>query len=95
MKVFSVIGAILRRELELGFRRWGDVASPLMFFVIVIALFPMNWQSLTGTTLLGLEVTMVKPPPAKPAWLPSKILFVTEASADASPLMYSPPPTFA
>jgi heme exporter protein B len=41
MNLAGVIAAIVRRELELGFRRWGDVASPLMFFAIVTALFPL------------------------------------------------------
>lgn len=33
--------AVLRRDLQLAYRRWGDVASPLMFFAIVTALFPL------------------------------------------------------
>lgn len=41
MNAVAVITAILRRDLALGFRRWGDVASPLMFFAIVTALFPL------------------------------------------------------
>lgn len=41
MNLLVVMGAIVRRELELGLRRWGDVASPLMFFIIVISLFPL------------------------------------------------------
>ncbi len=33
--------AVLRRDLALAYRRWGDIASPLMFFAIVSALFPL------------------------------------------------------
>jgi heme exporter protein B len=33
--------AVVRRDLLVSFRRWGDVASPLMFFVIVATLFPL------------------------------------------------------
>ena len=41
MSPLTVLNSVIRRELELGFRRWGDVASPLMFFAIVISLFPL------------------------------------------------------
>ena len=33
--------AIVRRELQVAYRRWGDMATPLMFFAIVGALFPL------------------------------------------------------
>ena len=33
--------AVIRRDLQIAFRRWGDVASPLMFFAIVSTLFPL------------------------------------------------------
>lgn len=33
--------AVVRRELHIAFRRRGDVASPLLFFVIIGALFPL------------------------------------------------------
>ncbi len=33
--------AIVRRELQIAFKRWGDLASPLMFFVLVASLFPL------------------------------------------------------
>ena len=33
--------ALLRRDLALAYRRWGDIASPVMFFAIVSALFPL------------------------------------------------------
>lgn len=32
---------VLRRDLKLAVRRWGQVATPLMFFVIVTTLFPL------------------------------------------------------
>ncbi len=33
--------AIVRVELQIAFRRWGDLASPLAFFVIIVSLFPL------------------------------------------------------
>ncbi len=33
--------AILRRDLLCAFRRWGDMAMPLVFFAIVATLFPL------------------------------------------------------
>jgi heme exporter protein B len=35
------VAAVIRRDLRIAFRRWGDVASPLVFFVIVSTLFPL------------------------------------------------------
>lgn len=32
---------LMRRELTLAFRRWSDLALPLVFFVIVCTLFPL------------------------------------------------------
>lgn len=32
---------MLRRDLRLAFRRWSELATPLMFFVIVASLFPL------------------------------------------------------
>jgi heme exporter protein B len=32
---------VMRRELSVAFRRWADVALPLVFFVIVCTLFPL------------------------------------------------------
>ena len=32
---------ILRRDLRLAFRRWSELATPLIFFVIVASLFPL------------------------------------------------------
>ncbi|MGD8379999.1 MAG: heme exporter protein CcmB [Gammaproteobacteria bacterium] len=38
----SIFLAVLRRDLELAFRRWGELVTPLMFFVMVSALFPLG-----------------------------------------------------
>ena len=38
MKAFSVI---LKRDLRLAFRRFSELANPLLFFVIVTSLFPL------------------------------------------------------
>ena len=32
---------VLRRDLRLAFRRWSELATPLMFFVIIASLFPL------------------------------------------------------
>jgi heme exporter protein B len=32
---------VLRRDLQFALRRWGDLATPLMFFVMVSTLFPL------------------------------------------------------
>lgn len=39
--MLSLFIAVVRRDLQIAFRRWGDVASPLVFFAIVSALFPL------------------------------------------------------
>jgi heme exporter protein B len=39
--MISAFGLIMRRELTIAFRRWSDLALPLMFFVIVCTLFPL------------------------------------------------------
>jgi len=36
-----LLAAIVTRDLQVAFRRWGDVASPLMFCAIVSTLFPL------------------------------------------------------
>lgn len=41
MNTAQAMTALLRRDLQLAYRRWGDVASPVMFFAIVTALFPL------------------------------------------------------
>lgn len=38
MKAFATICA---RDLKLSFRRWSELANPLLFFVIVTSLFPL------------------------------------------------------
>ena len=40
--LIEVFGAVLRRELTLAFRHRGELINPLMFFVIVITLFPLG-----------------------------------------------------
>ena len=35
------LSAVVRRDLRIAFRRLADLASPLMFFAIVITLFPL------------------------------------------------------
>ena len=37
----NVLLLILRRDLRIAFRRWGELATPLIFFVIVASLFPL------------------------------------------------------
>lgn len=41
MNPFSLMLAVATRDLNIAFRRWGDVVSSLSFFVIVTALFPL------------------------------------------------------
>jgi heme exporter protein B len=36
-----VVQAVVLRDLQVAFRRWGDLLSPLMFYAIVTALFPL------------------------------------------------------
>jgi len=40
--MFSVIALIIRRELLLALRHQQDLANPLVFFVLVIVLFPLG-----------------------------------------------------
>ncbi len=37
----NAFALILRRDLKIAFRRWGELATPLIFFVIVASLFPL------------------------------------------------------
>ncbi|CAN5307623.1 heme exporter protein CcmB [soil metagenome] len=37
----SAMRLVVLRDLYVAFRRWGEVATPLMFFIIVTALFPL------------------------------------------------------
>jgi heme exporter protein B len=36
-----LIVSVTWRDLQVAFRRWGDIGTPLMFFVIVATLFPL------------------------------------------------------
>jgi heme exporter protein B len=37
----QILFAVCRRDVSIALRRWGDVVSPLAFFVMVISLFPL------------------------------------------------------
>ena len=37
----SAFAAVFLRDLRIAFRRWSELAYPLIFFVIVVALFPL------------------------------------------------------
>ena len=39
--MIGVFTAVLRRDLRVAFRRWSELAHPLIFFIIVITLFPL------------------------------------------------------
>ena len=39
--MLDVVLHILRRDLRLAFRRWSELATPLIFFVIIASLFPL------------------------------------------------------
>ncbi len=63
--------AVLLRDLRLAFRRWSELANPLIFFVVVAALFPLGiapaadrlaaigagvvWMAVLLASLLGLD----------------------------------------
>lgn len=52
--------AVLRRELRIAWQRWGDVVSPLLFFAIVGALFPLALSPIPDTLrLIGPAVLWV------------------------------------
>lgn len=38
---FVLAGSILQRELRLAMRRWDQVLQPLMFFIVIVSLFPL------------------------------------------------------
>ncbi|HUQ53749.1 MAG TPA: heme exporter protein CcmB [Gammaproteobacteria bacterium] len=44
MKAFN---AVFVRDLRVAFRRWSELAYPLIFFLIVVALFPLALSSTT------------------------------------------------
>ena len=39
--MLDVLLQILQRDLRLAFRRWSELATPLIFFVIIASLFPL------------------------------------------------------
>lgn len=41
MNALRILGAVVTRDLQVAFRRWGDLVSPLMFFALVTMLFPL------------------------------------------------------
>jgi heme exporter protein B len=45
MRAFS---AVLSRDLRVAFRRWSELAYPLIFFIIVVTLFPLALSSTVG-----------------------------------------------
>ena len=45
MRAFS---AVLRRDLRVAFRRWSELAYPLIFFIIVVTLFPLALSPTVG-----------------------------------------------
>lgn len=52
--------AVLRRDLRIAYRRWGDVATPMLFFVIVASLFPLALSPASDTLrLIGPAVLWV------------------------------------
>lgn len=42
MSLFKAYGAILRRDLVLAMRRRSEIANPVLFFILVITLFPLG-----------------------------------------------------
>lgn len=42
MTTTGIMLAVLRRELQLAYRRRADLANPMLFFVIVVTLFPVG-----------------------------------------------------
>jgi heme exporter protein B len=56
----NAFATILKRDLRLAARRWGDAANPLIFFVIVAALFRLAMSPGTETlTTIGIGVVWV------------------------------------
>ncbi len=39
--MFGLFMALVRRDLQVAFKRWGDLVTPLAFFVMVASLFPL------------------------------------------------------
>ena len=69
--MLDVLRQILLRDLRLAFRRWSELATPLIFFVIIASLFPLAaspdeaqlrstgaaviWMSVLLSSLLALD----------------------------------------
>ncbi len=69
--MLDVLLHILQRDLRLAFRRWSELATPLIFFVIIASLFPLAaspdeaqlrstgaaviWMSVLLSSLLALD----------------------------------------
>jgi len=58
--VIGVFRTVVVRDLRVGFRRWSELAHPLIFFIIVVTLFPLA-LSPTGAQLreIGIGVLWV------------------------------------
>ena len=41
MNALRILAAVTVRDLQVAFRHWGDLVSPLMFFALVTTLFPL------------------------------------------------------
>jgi heme exporter protein B len=44
----SVFNAVFVRDLRVAFRRWSELGYPLIFFIIVVTLFPLALSSTTS-----------------------------------------------
>jgi heme exporter protein B len=44
----SVFSAVFARDLRVAFRRWSELAHPLIFFIIVVVLFPLALSPTTA-----------------------------------------------
>ena len=54
--------AILRRDLQIAFRRVSELANPLLFFIIVASLFPL------AVFVLGTIMAFIAPEVAQFTW---------------------------
>jgi heme exporter protein B len=54
----KAFGLVLRRDLRLAFRHWSELANPLIFYVVVAALFPLA-LSPAPAVLRGIGVGVV------------------------------------
>ena len=44
----GVFSAVFTRDLRVAFRRWSELAHPLIFFIIVVTLFPLALSPTSG-----------------------------------------------